>query len=145
LDGARVTEVFAYGTLRDAEYQQALFGRTLPTRPATLADWLVIIAPGGFLTLARAPGETVGGDLVTLDDGALELADAWEEVPLYERLPVEARAADGDFVPAYVYVRPCAAGERAPAGMLARLPRAEVLARIRAFRRDYDRISSERA
>jgi len=130
-------EVFAYGTLRDPEYQQALFDRTLPMRPATLAGWLAVVAEGGYLTLVRAPGETAGGDLLTLDDDALALADAWEEVPLYERLTVEARAADGSFVAAWVYVRPSASRERAPRGMLARHERRTVLAQIRSFRAAY--------
>ena len=127
-------ELFAYGTLRDSEYQQALFDRTLPTRPATLPDWLAVVAEGGYLTLVRAPGETVTGDLVTLDDAALAMADAWEEVPLYERLRVEARTADEVSVPAWVYVRPSASRERAPAGLLARHDRATVLAQIRSCR-----------
>jgi len=137
-------EIFAYGTLRDPEYQRELFGRTLPTRPATLPDWLVVIAEGGFLTLVRAPGETASGDLVTVGEAVLGIADAWEEVPLYARLTVEARAG-GTAVAASVYVRTTASNERAPAGMFARHARNAVLAQIRAFRRDYDRTSSESA
>jgi gamma-glutamylcyclotransferase (GGCT)/AIG2-like uncharacterized protein YtfP len=138
-------EIFAYGTLRDAEYQQALFDRALPTRPAVLRGWLVVIAEGGFLTLVRAAGETATGDLVTVGDAALAIADAWEEVPLYARLEVEAHTGDGATVAASVYVRETTSTERALAGMLARHTRSDVLAQIRAFRRDYDRTSSESA
>jgi gamma-glutamylcyclotransferase (GGCT)/AIG2-like uncharacterized protein YtfP len=138
-------EIFAYGTLRDAEYQQALFDRALRTRPAVLPGWLVVIAEGGFLTLVPAAGETASGDLVTVDDAALAIADAWEEVPLYARLEVEAHAGDGATVTASVYVRETMSTERATAGMLARHARRDVLAQIRAFRRDYDRTSSESA
>jgi gamma-glutamylcyclotransferase (GGCT)/AIG2-like uncharacterized protein YtfP len=145
VDGARVNQLFAYGTLRDAEYQQALFDRVLPARPATLQGWLVVVAEGGYLTLVRAPGESVSGDLLALDDAALALADAWEDVPLYERLRVETRDAAGMAVPAFVYVRPTASRERAPAGMLAQRERADVLAHIRACRNNYSRISNERA
>ena len=130
-------EIFAYGTLRDREYQQALFDRALPMRPASLADWIAVVAEGGYLTLVRAPGETVSGDLLTVDDDALALADAWEEVPLYERLHAEARAADGSPVAAWVYVRPSDSRERAPHGMLARHERRAVLAQIRNFRAAY--------
>jgi acyl-CoA thioesterase I len=129
-----VTVVFAYGTLRDAEYQQALFGRTFPTRPATLTGWFAVIAESGYLTVVQAPGETLSGDLVALDDAALAVADAWEEVPLYERSRVEAQVADSAAVSCWLYVRPSASRERAPAGMLARHERAAVLAQIRAFR-----------
>jgi gamma-glutamylcyclotransferase (GGCT)/AIG2-like uncharacterized protein YtfP len=138
-------EIFAYGTLRDTEYQLALFGRTLPARPATLPGWLAVFAEGGFLTLVRAPDETVTGELVTLDESALAIADAWEEVPLYERFAVEARAAGGAAVAAEVYVRPSTSRERAAPGVLAAHERAEVLSRIRAFRRDYERTSNESA
>jgi gamma-glutamylcyclotransferase (GGCT)/AIG2-like uncharacterized protein YtfP len=129
-----VTEVFAYGTLRDAEYQQALFDRTLPMRPATLPGWLAVVAEGGYLTVVRAAAETLTGDLVTLAAAELTLADAWEEVPLYERLRVQAHSASGTPVAAWLYVRPSASRERAPVGMYARHDRATVLAQIRRFR-----------
>jgi gamma-glutamylcyclotransferase (GGCT)/AIG2-like uncharacterized protein YtfP len=128
-------EVFAYGTLRDPQYQRALFDISMPTRPATLEGWRVVVHEGGFLTLIPAPGETVSGDLVALDDEALAIADAWEEVPLYARLRAEARAATGETVPCWVYVRPTASRERPSPGELARHARREVLERIRDFRR----------
>jgi acyl-CoA thioesterase-1 len=128
-----VIELFAYGTLRDASYREALFDRILPTRPATLAGWRAVVETGGYLTIVRAPGETLRGELLSLDDAALAVADAWEEVPLYERLRVEAQA-EGAAVPCWVYVRPTASDDRAPEGMLARHDRATVLAQIRAFR-----------
>lgn len=137
-------EVFAYGTLRDPEYQFALFGRVLPMRPASLPGWLAVVAEGGYLSLVRSGGESAAGDLLALDAAALALADAWEEVPLYERLPVEVRSG-GATVAAFVYVRPTASRERAPVGALAALDRATVLATIRTFRRDYDRTSNESA
>jgi gamma-glutamylcyclotransferase (GGCT)/AIG2-like uncharacterized protein YtfP len=129
-----VTELFVYGTLRDGEYQQALFGRTLPTRPATLHGWRAVVAEGGYLTVVREPADAVSGDLIALDDAALATADAWEDVPLYTRVPVEVRTA-GDFaVSAQVYVRATASRERAPDGLLAQHDRREVLAQIREFR-----------
>jgi gamma-glutamylcyclotransferase (GGCT)/AIG2-like uncharacterized protein YtfP len=127
-------EVFAYGTLRDAQYQQALFDATMPMRPATLVDWQIVVHEGGFLTLIRAPGELVYGDLVLLDEEALAIADAWEEVPLYQRLRVEATAADGAPVPCWVYVRATDSRVRPAPGELARHTRRDVLSRIRAFR-----------
>jgi gamma-glutamylcyclotransferase (GGCT)/AIG2-like uncharacterized protein YtfP len=139
-----VTALFVYGTLRDAEYRLALFARAIPARPATLADWTVVIAETGYFTLVRAPGETVSGDLLALDDAALARADAWEETA-YERLHVEARDASGTAVPASVYVRPTESRERPPAGLLARHERAHVLAQIEGCLSDYARKSSESA
>jgi gamma-glutamylcyclotransferase (GGCT)/AIG2-like uncharacterized protein YtfP len=138
-----VNEVFAYGTLRDAEYQRALFGCDVPMRPATLADWLAVVAETGYFTLVPAPGETVDGDLITLDDEHLALADAWEDVD-YERLLIEARDAGGS-VPAFVYVRPTESRERIPSGTLSATPRPAVLAQIRALREHHERINNERA
>jgi gamma-glutamylcyclotransferase (GGCT)/AIG2-like uncharacterized protein YtfP len=139
-----VNTLFTYGTLRDAEYRLALFSRAIAVQPAMLADWAVVIAENGYFTLVHAPGESVAGDLLALDDAALALADAWEETA-YERLRVEARDDAGALVPAVVYVRPTASRERAPAGTFARHDRAHVLAQIARCRSDYARRSSESA
>lgn len=123
-----------YGTLRDAEFQRALFDHALPARPATLPGWVAVVAESGYLTVVRAPGESVRGDLIELDDAELAVADGWEEVPLYERLRLEARCSDGDPVECWVYVRSTASRERPARGALARHDRARVIADIRAFR-----------
>ena len=128
-----MNELFVYGTLRDAEYRRALFGSSPAARPATLPDWTAVVAENGYLTVVRAPGERVEGELLALDDAALARADAWEEVPVYERLRVDARDAAGAAVTAFVYVRPTASTERPAPGVLARHERARVLAQIRAL------------
>jgi gamma-glutamylcyclotransferase (GGCT)/AIG2-like uncharacterized protein YtfP len=139
-----VTEVFAYGTLRDREYQLALFDRVVPARTANLPGWRAVVAEGGYLTIVRAGGDAVSGELLTLDDGALALADAWEEVPRYERIAVAVRTADGSAVDAQAYVRATGSHERAPDGVLTLHARSEVLAQIRALRRQ-ERMKSESA
>lgn len=138
-------ELFAYGTLCDPEYRQALFDRCPATRPATLHDWVAVVLDNGYLSLVRAPGEHVAGELLALDDAALALADAWEQVPAYERLTVEARDERGNPVAAYVYVKPTTSRERARSGLLAENSREHVLAQIRRCRALYDRTNSERA
>jgi gamma-glutamylcyclotransferase (GGCT)/AIG2-like uncharacterized protein YtfP len=139
-----MNQLFAYGTLRDPEYQEALFGHPFATQPATLPDWVAVVAENGYLSLVRAPGEAVSGELLALDDAALALADAWEDVE-YERLLLEARDANGNRISAFVYVRPTASRERAPAGTFASHPRAHVLAAIARAREDYERTKSESA
>jgi gamma-glutamylcyclotransferase (GGCT)/AIG2-like uncharacterized protein YtfP len=139
-----MNRLFAYGTLRDPEYQQALFGYRLTTQPATLPDWAAVMGENGYLTLIHAPGEAVSGELLDLDDDALALADAWEDVD-YERLQLEARDAGGSPLTAFVYVRPTALRERAPAGTFAQHPREHVLAAIARARADYVRTKSESA
>jgi gamma-glutamylcyclotransferase (GGCT)/AIG2-like uncharacterized protein YtfP len=132
VDRPRVTELFVYGTLRDEEYQRALFGREVPTRPATLPGWLAVVAETGYFTVVRAPGDTVVGDIITLDDEQLALADTWEGAD-YERLRIEARDATGT-VAALVYVRQTTSREPIQPGTLSRHPRTVVLAHLMSFR-----------
>ncbi len=127
-----MTELFVYGTLRDREYQRELFGHEVPMRPATLDGWLAVVAETGYFTILRAPGETVAGDIITLDEQQLTLADAWEDVD-YKRVTVEAHDATGAVL-AFVYVRPTASRERIDPGTLSRHPRATVLAHLMSFR-----------
>jgi gamma-glutamylcyclotransferase (GGCT)/AIG2-like uncharacterized protein YtfP len=131
MDRQSVTDVFVYGTLRDAEYQRELFGCKVPTRPATLPGWLAVVAENGYFTIVRAPEESVNGDLITLDDEQLALADAWEDVN-YARLRVEAHGTTG-VIPAFVYVRQTESRERIPDNTLSTHQRKYVLDEIRAF------------
>jgi gamma-glutamylcyclotransferase (GGCT)/AIG2-like uncharacterized protein YtfP len=126
--------IFAYGTLRDPGYQRALFDRELPLIPARLDGWMTVVAEGGFLTIVPVAGEAVDGDVIVVDDAALRVADAWEEVPLYERIEIDANVAVGAPLRAWVYVRPTAQRERPPAGSLALQSRADILAAIAALR-----------
>ena len=128
-----MTALFTYGTLRDPEYQQALFDRQLPMRPATLTGWRIVIAESGYLTIVSAPGERIAGDVISLDAAALERADGWEG-PDYARLAAVALADDGSEIACQVYVKPTAVRDPAPPGALAAHTRTEVLAEIRAYR-----------
>ncbi len=124
---------FSYGTLLDAEYQAALFGRAVPTTPARLHGWRAVFTASGFLTIVRDPDGTVDGALVRVDERELAICDAWEEVPLYERTPVTV-ICDGANVDTWAYVRDVPDGDPAPPGMLARADRAGVLRAIHDFR-----------
>jgi gamma-glutamylcyclotransferase (GGCT)/AIG2-like uncharacterized protein YtfP len=119
--------VFSYGTLRDAEYQFELFGRTYPTEPATLPGWRVVVCEGGYFTVVADPAAVAAGDLVALDRQALAIADGWEG-PEYRRLRVRTDAGD-----AWLYVRPTSSLTPPPGGVTALHPREDVLAAIRAF------------
>jgi len=125
---------FSYGTLLDPEYQRELFGRSVPTVPATLSDWQAVFTATGYLTIVPQPGASVSGALVTVNERELAICDAWEEVPLYERVDVRAIDAHGTATATWAYVRPLAAGEPAPPGVLARAPRADIIRTIRRFR-----------
>ncbi len=125
---------FSYGTLLDPEYQRELFGRSVPTAPATLPDWQAVFTATGYLTIVPQPGADVRGALVTVDERELAICDAWEEVPLYERVDVRALDARGSAIATWAYVRAVVAGEPAPPGVLARAARADIIRTIRRFR-----------
>jgi len=128
---------FAYGTLLDPEYQRELFGRAVPTAPATLAGWRAVFTESGYLTIVPHSGGSVRGALVTVDDRELAICDAWEDVPLYARVDVRVeRHDDGTTVDTWAYVRAVPGGDAAPPGILARVERAAIIAAIRRFRND---------
>jgi gamma-glutamylcyclotransferase (GGCT)/AIG2-like uncharacterized protein YtfP len=126
--------LFAYGTLRDPEYQRELFARTYPMRPAEAPGFLVVSTGGGYVAATARPGATIAGALVELDAAAYAIADAWEDRSVYDRIEIEARLADGEPARCFIYVRPGAAGAAVGDGRLADRPRSEVIADIRRFR-----------
>ncbi|MFI2736978.1 GDSL-type esterase/lipase family protein [Streptomyces sp. NPDC018711] len=82
--------LFSFGTLLDQRVQTALFGRTVPTTAASLADYTTrpltitdesVIATSGqdvHLTLERKLGATVEGAVLRLSDQELAAADDYE-------------------------------------------------------------------
>lgn len=110
-----------------------MFDRTFPATPATLDGWTIVVAEGGYFTIAPAPDAAAEGDLLELDAAALALADRWEDLTVYERREVVVDVA-GEARPALVYVRATASREPPPQGRLAMHDRAHVLAAIRACR-----------
>ena len=83
--------LFSYGTLRQPEVQEALFGRPLPTMPDSLPgyrlEWLLItdaavIAASGSdrhpILREGAPTDSVSGGCLELDEHELLAADAYE-------------------------------------------------------------------
>ncbi|WP_171168942.1 GDSL-type esterase/lipase family protein [Streptomyces sp. I05A-00742] len=87
---SRPHTLFSFGTLKDGHVQTALFGRTVPTSPASLAghttrpqpitDPAVIATSGSdvHLTLERRTGAVVEGVVLRLTDADLAAADAYE-------------------------------------------------------------------
>jgi gamma-glutamylcyclotransferase (GGCT)/AIG2-like uncharacterized protein YtfP len=125
---------FSYGTLLDPEYQRELFGRAVPTTPATLPGWRAVFTESGYLTIVPDPSGSARGALVEVDARELAICDAWEEVPLYARVDVRVRRDDGADVDSWAYVRAVESGAPAPPGVLSRAPREAVIAAIRRFR-----------
>ncbi|MFI8320678.1 GDSL-type esterase/lipase family protein [Streptomyces sp. NPDC085529] len=82
--------LFSFGTLLDQRVQHSLFGRAVPTTPASLAGYTTrplaitdasVIATSGqdvHLTLERQSGATVEGAVLRLSEAELAAADAYE-------------------------------------------------------------------
>ncbi|WP_329447499.1 GDSL-type esterase/lipase family protein [Streptomyces sp. NBC_01426] len=121
MTGTRAHALFSFGTLMDERVQTALFGRAVPTGPASLAghttrplpitDQAVIAASGldVHLTLERSFGATVDGAVLHLTDRELAAADAYE-VDDYTRRRV--RLSSGETVWAYLDAKPLRAAAR---------------------------------
>lgn len=78
--------LFVYGTLGDPAIQEALFGRRIAGAAAVLYGWAVYRSTSdGFLFVKPRDRESVSGLVLILSDRELEIADAWEDVPLYRR------------------------------------------------------------
>jgi gamma-glutamylcyclotransferase (GGCT)/AIG2-like uncharacterized protein YtfP len=128
-------KLFAYGTLRDAEFRRALFEHDYPSEPAHLRGYRIVVAETGYFSLRADPLAEICGDLIDLDARGWELADRWEEVPAYERTPVVARTAHNGEVPCIAYIRPTASTVTPPPGAFACHDRRRVLAEIAATKR----------
>ncbi|MGW6981653.1 GDSL-type esterase/lipase family protein [Streptomyces sp. NPDC054932] len=90
MTGPRTHTLFSFGTLMDERVQTALFGRAVPTCPASLAGYTTrplqitdpaVIAASGLdvhLILERRLGASVEGTVLRLTDRELAAADAYE-------------------------------------------------------------------
>jgi gamma-glutamylcyclotransferase (GGCT)/AIG2-like uncharacterized protein YtfP len=135
-----VLPLFAYGTLRDPEYQREIFARTYAMRPAQVRDFIVVSTRGGYLAALPQAGATIAGALIELDAEGYAIADAWEDRTVYDRVEVEARDVDGrsERCWLYVYARPAAGGSPVTDGRLSDRTRTAVIADIRTFRASAD-------
>ena len=83
--------LFSYGTLRQPEVQQALFGRSVPTvddaLPGYRIEWLTITDPEVIKTSGSdrhpilrkgEPTDSASGAYLTIDDADLAAADDYE-------------------------------------------------------------------
>ncbi|WP_030724022.1 GDSL-type esterase/lipase family protein [Streptomyces sp. NRRL S-237] len=118
---SRTHTLFSFGTLRDERVQTALFGRAVPTSPASLAGYTTrplkitdpaVIAASGLdvhLILERKLGASVEGVVLHLTDQELAAADAYE-VDDYTRRRVVL--SSGATTWAYLDAKPLRPAER---------------------------------
>ncbi|GGP52570.1 GDSL-type esterase/lipase family protein [Streptomyces abikoensis] len=118
---SRPHTLFSFGTLLDEKVQKELFGRAVPTSPASLAGHTTrpiritdesVIATSGLdvhLTLERRIGAAVEGAVLHLTDADLAAADDYE-VDDYTRRRV--RLSSGETAWAYLDANPLRPAER---------------------------------
>jgi len=127
--------LFGYGTFSEPAWRRAILGADYPARQAGLRGWRRAALASGFLTLVRddRAAALVPGVLLDLDDAGWRIADAWEEVPRYQRTAVRVES-DGGPVDAIAYIAPPDGAASALAGdRLAALENAAVEAAIARF------------
>ena len=128
--------LFGYGTFREPAWRVEILGADYPWEPAMLPGWQCVTFPSyEYLSVRRSEYDLVEGVLVELDEVGWRVADAWEEVPKYLRIPVEVRTAS-DLVAARSYVFAGSHDDAVPLedqNVLASIPAREVERSIRAF------------
>lgn len=97
--------LFVYGTLLFAAVREAVCGRALGGRAATLAVHARHALRGEVYpaVVPRAGASTAGQVLEGIDDALWRVLDDWES-PLYERRTVAVRVAGGELLTAQVYL-----------------------------------------
>ncbi len=130
--------LFAYGTLRDAEFLRELFGRTFSMQAARVRDFIVVRTATGYLAATPRTGSIVEGCIVAVDATVYPLADAWEDLTVYDRIAIDADLRDGTTRRCWMYVQPGAQGPAVTDGRASVHPRADVVAEIRRFRAEID-------
>ena len=132
------SHLFVYGTLCDSRIQQALFGRQISGVAATLSGWSVYCSDAdGFLFIRPNAEGTVAGVIISLDDRELEIADAWEDVPLYHREIVTVVSEAGN-CETWAYTRRETPGRLRENDSTSRHSHEEVLAWALALRAETD-------
>jgi gamma-glutamylcyclotransferase (GGCT)/AIG2-like uncharacterized protein YtfP len=109
---SRTTILFGYGTLRRDDWRAAILGAAYPAQPAKLTGWRRTVTRSGYLSIARDAQSHVDGVAIALDAIGWTIADAWEEVPRYERVRVDVTSALGSLdAETYVSTEPVTLSE----------------------------------
>ena len=127
--------LFGYGTFRNAAWREAILGAWYRAQPATLRGYRRVATGSGYLSLRETVMDVglVEGALIELDAVGWRIADAWEEVPKYQRVEVNVNTMHGP-VDAIAYFCADAIHERPVEGdRLALLTDAEVESSIEIF------------
>ena len=106
-------KLFGYGTFRKPAWRTAILGADYPAQPATLRGYRRVATGSGYLSLRETLFDVslIEGVLIELDELGWQIADAWEEVPKYQRVEVTVNTMHGR-VPAIAYL--CSQSDGSP-------------------------------
>jgi gamma-glutamylcyclotransferase (GGCT)/AIG2-like uncharacterized protein YtfP len=129
-----VTQLFGYGTFRKTAWRNAILGAEYPAQPATLRGYRRIATGSGYLSLRESLFDIalIEGVLVELDEVGWRIADAWEEVPKYQRVEIVVNTMHGPLA-ALTYICTESAGPPVDGDAPALLTDAEVESSIEIF------------
>jgi gamma-glutamylcyclotransferase (GGCT)/AIG2-like uncharacterized protein YtfP len=136
-----VRPLFGYGTFRKTAWRNAILGADYPVQPATLRGYRRVATGSGYLSLRETLFDValIEGVLVELDAVGWQVADAWEEVPKYQRVEVDVNTMHGS-VGAITYICVESAGPPVDGDPPALLTDADVAASIEIFSETMRRI-----
>jgi gamma-glutamylcyclotransferase (GGCT)/AIG2-like uncharacterized protein YtfP len=103
VNGGATSLLFVYGTLRDPEVQQAVFGRTVPTETDALCGYGLtrVVIDGQAYRGLQASGDSdsrVAGLVLGLSEADLAAADAYEGETDYVRVRIRLESGREAFV-----------------------------------------------
>ena len=93
-------QLFAYGTLKEKDIQETIFGRILKGTPETLVGYVINqihieeefgVAQYPIITPTHNPEDTISGMLYDLTEAQLQLADTYEGLH-YKRIQVQLQS-----------------------------------------------------
>ena len=93
-------QLFAYGTLKEKDIQETIFGRILKGTPETLVGYVINqihieeefgVAQYPIITPTHNPEDTISGMLYDLTEAQLQLADTYEGL-YYKRIQVQLQS-----------------------------------------------------
>jgi gamma-glutamylcyclotransferase (GGCT)/AIG2-like uncharacterized protein YtfP len=129
-----VTQLFGYGTFRKTAWRNAILGAEYPVQPATLRGYRRVATGSGYLSLRESLFDVglIEGVLIELDEVGWRIADAWEEVPKYQRVEIVVNTMHGPLA-ALTYICAESAGPPVDGDAPALLTDAEVESSIEIF------------
>jgi gamma-glutamylcyclotransferase (GGCT)/AIG2-like uncharacterized protein YtfP len=103
VNGGATSLLFVYGTLRDPEVQQAVFGRAVPAETDALCGYglTTVVIDGQAYRGLHASGDSdsrVAGLVLALSEAELASADAYEGETDYVRVVVRLESGREAFV-----------------------------------------------